>query len=99
MKEFIALIHRDTDGTYRVSFPDFPDVMAVGQTFDEARLDAQWALLARLRSLAEREEIPEPSSLEAIMADPHHLGSLSISTIAIATVSTRMTAMKRPTIM
>ena len=98
MKEFIALIHRNADGTYRVSFPDFPEVMAVGQTLDEARLDAQWALLAHLRRLAEREEIPEPSSLEAIMADPRHLGSLSISTVAIATVSTRMIAMKRSTI-
>jgi predicted RNase H-like HicB family nuclease len=97
MKEFIALIHRDADGTYRASFPDFPDVTVVGQSFDEARVDAQWALLAHLRSLAEREEIPEPSSLETIMADPRHVGSLSISNVA--TVSARMIAMKRPTIM
>ena len=38
MRQFIALIHKDTDSDYGVSFPDLPGVISAGSTLDEARV-------------------------------------------------------------
>jgi predicted RNase H-like HicB family nuclease len=51
MKEFVTLIRRAADGTYRVSFAAFPNVMAAGQTLDDARANAERALFVHLRGL------------------------------------------------
>jgi hypothetical protein len=51
MNEFVTLIHRAADGTYRVSFADFPNVMAAGQTLD-----------VRLASRSRRWQRCEPTS-------------------------------------
>jgi predicted RNase H-like HicB family nuclease len=68
MKPFVSLIYRGPDGIYRVSFPDFPDLMAECETFDDACANAEWALAVHIRSLP---AIPEPSaSIETVMADP-----------------------------
>jgi predicted RNase H-like HicB family nuclease len=70
MKPFVALIYRGPDSIYRVSFPDFPDLLAESETFDYACANAEWALFAHIRSLG---TIPERSaSLEAVEADPQH---------------------------
>ncbi|MCK9919669.1 type II toxin-antitoxin system HicB family antitoxin [Microbacteriaceae bacterium K1510] len=36
MPHYIALIHKETDSSYGVSFPDVPGVIAAGDTIDEA---------------------------------------------------------------
>ena len=36
MSYFIALIHKDRDSEYGVSFPDVPGVTTAGKTIDEA---------------------------------------------------------------
>jgi predicted RNase H-like HicB family nuclease len=36
MAHYIALIHKDADSCYGVSFPDVPGVFAAGDTIDEA---------------------------------------------------------------
>jgi antitoxin HicB len=36
MPQYFALIHKDTDGCYGVSFPDIPGVITGGDTIDEA---------------------------------------------------------------
>jgi predicted RNase H-like HicB family nuclease len=69
MRQYIALIHKDADSDYGVSFPDLPGVISVGSTLDEAREMAAEALALHLEGMAEDgEAIPEPSSLEEIMA-------------------------------
>src|SRR6202795_2222005 len=69
MRQYIALIHKDPDSDYGVSFPDLPGVITAGSTLDEARDMAAEALAFHLEGLAEDgEAIPEPSSLEEIMA-------------------------------
>jgi hypothetical protein len=35
MPHYIALIHKDADSSYGVSFPDVPGVIAAGDTIDE----------------------------------------------------------------
>jgi antitoxin HicB len=36
MPHYVALIHKDSDGCYGVSFPDIPGVITGGDTIDEA---------------------------------------------------------------
>jgi len=37
MRHYIALIHKDADSDYGVSFPDLPGVITAGSDLDEAR--------------------------------------------------------------
>src|SRR6266567_5089341 len=70
MRQYIGLIHKDPDSDYGVSFPDFPGVATAGRTLDEARAMAEEALAFHIEALvADNEAIPEPSTLESIMAD------------------------------
>lgn len=69
MRNYIALIHKDLDSDYGVSFPDFPGVITAGTDLDDARRMAQEALEFHVEGMiADGEAIPEPSSLEAVMA-------------------------------
>jgi predicted RNase H-like HicB family nuclease len=69
MRHYIALIHKDADSDYGVSFPDLPGVITAGSSLDEARKLAAEALAFHLEGLAEDgEAVPVPSSLEEIMS-------------------------------
>jgi predicted RNase H-like HicB family nuclease len=69
MRHYIALIHKDADSDYGVSFPDLPGVITAGSNLDEARKMATEALEFHLEGMAQDgEAAPEPSSLEEIMA-------------------------------
>ena len=68
MRQYIALIHKDADSDFGVSFPDLPGCVTAGETLDEARDMAAEALALHLEGLAQDgEPLPEPSSLEAAM--------------------------------
>lgn len=70
MASYIALIHKDDDSDYGVSFPDFPGCISAGSTLDEARAGAEEALALHIEGLIEDgESLPEPSSLDTIVAD------------------------------
>jgi predicted RNase H-like HicB family nuclease len=72
MRYYIGLIHKDAHSDYGVSFPDFPGCVTAGRTLDEARTMAAEALALHLEGLAEDgTAIPDPSSLETIMANPN----------------------------
>lgn len=69
MSEYIALIHKEPGSDYGVSFPDFPGCVTVGVTLDEARREAVEVLALHIDGMIEDgEAIPEPASLEAVMA-------------------------------
>ena len=71
MPHYIALIHKDRDSDYGVSFPDFPGLATAGRTLDEARAMAEEALPFHIEGMIEDgEAIPEPSTLDAVMGDP-----------------------------
>ena len=68
MRHYIALIHKDVDSDYGVSFPDLPGVITAGSDLEEARKMAAEALAFHLEGLAEDgEAVPEPSSLDEVM--------------------------------
>lgn len=63
-----AIIDRSASG-YGVSFPDFPGCVAAGATEHEAAVNAEAALALHLDGMREdKEQIPPPSSLDAIEA-------------------------------
>jgi predicted RNase H-like HicB family nuclease len=79
MRQYIALIHKDPGSDYGVSFPDLPGCVTAGVDLDEARRMAEEALALHLAGMAEDEEpIPEPSSLEAVMADRENRDAVAI---------------------
>lgn len=79
MRPYIALIHKDADSDYGVSFPDLPGCITAGTTLDEARVMAAEALALHLEGLAaDNEAVPEPASLEAIMNDPENQTGVAI---------------------
>jgi predicted RNase H-like HicB family nuclease len=70
MSDYIALIHKEPGSDYGVSFPDFPGCVTAGVTLDEARREAQEALALHIDGMIEDgESMPEPCSLEAVMAE------------------------------
>jgi predicted RNase H-like HicB family nuclease len=79
MRPYIALIHKDPDSDYGVSFPDLPGCITAGKTLDEARAMAVEALALHLEGLVEDgEDLPEPSTLEAVMADRENRDAVAI---------------------
>lgn len=79
MRNYIGLIRKDADSDYGVSFPDFPGVVTAGKDLDDARAMAQEALAFHVDGLLEDgEAIPEPSSLEVVMADPEHKDGVAV---------------------
>lgn len=79
MRQYIALIHKDANSDYGVSFPDLPGVITAGSTLDEARDMAVEALALHLEGLVEDgEAVPEPSSLEDIMSDAENRDGVAV---------------------
>ncbi len=79
MRNFIGLIHKEPESDYGVSFPDFPGVVTAGETLDEARAMAEEALAFHVEGLLDDgEEIPEPSNLEKVMAEPGNRDGVAI---------------------
>jgi predicted RNase H-like HicB family nuclease len=63
-KHYIALVHKDEDSDFGVSFPDFPGAVTAARTLDEALERAQKALALLLEGMAEDgEPIPPPLRL------------------------------------
>jgi predicted RNase H-like HicB family nuclease len=70
MTEYIALLHKDRDSDYGVSFPDFPGCVTAGKTLEEARRLAADALAFHIEGMIEDgEALPSPSTLDTIMRE------------------------------
>jgi predicted RNase H-like HicB family nuclease len=79
MRQYIALIHKDADSDYGVSFPDFPGVITAGRTLDEARALAEEAVAFHIEGLIEDEKaLPEPSNLETVMKNRRNRDGVAI---------------------
>jgi predicted RNase H-like HicB family nuclease len=71
MTAYNALLRKDSTSDFGVDFPDFPGCVTAGKTLDEARVMAAEALELHLEGMQEDgDPIPEPSTLDTIMADP-----------------------------
>ena len=74
MPAYIALVHKDEGTSYGVSFPDVPGCISVGDTFEEAIVNAAEALAGHLALLrADGDTIPAPRSFEELKRDREFL--------------------------
>lgn len=66
---YIALIHKEKNSDYGVSFPDFPGCISAGETLEQAKTMAQEAVISHINILKEmNEQVPSPTTLEEIMS-------------------------------
>ena len=76
MRNYIAILHKDKDSDFGVSFPDFPGCITAGSSFDEAKEMAREVLPFHIEGLqADGEVIPEPMNLDDAMLHEFAEGS------------------------
>ena len=84
MANYIAIVHKEVQSDFGVSFPDFPGCITAGRDIDEAKDMAQDALALHTQGmLADGEPLPVPSRLEDIMADPDYADSTAYLVVAV----------------
>lgn len=73
MSYYVALIHKDRDSSWGVSFPDFPGCIGAGEhSADDAVRDAIEALAFHVSQMqADGEAVPAPRSLDTLKRDRH----------------------------
>lgn len=90
MVNYIAVVHKDADTDFGVSFPDFPGCVTAGQNIDEARDFAQEVLTLHIRGMLEDgEKLPLPSKLENIMADDDYADVAAFLVVTVPDVKPR----------
>lgn len=90
MKQFIALVHKDDDSAYGVSFPDLPGCFSAADDFSDLVRNAAEALALWF----EDEDLFEPRGIEAIRAEVASDLAEGAFLIAVPYIR-RTTAMKR----
>jgi len=69
--DYIAIIHKDPDSDFGVSFPDFPGCITAGRTLEEAKDMALEALTGHIGVMRDTgEPVPAPSNFDEVMNDP-----------------------------
>ena len=79
MAAYIALLRKEADSDFGVDFPDFPGCVTAGTTLHDARAMAVEALCLHVHGmLADGDAIPEPSTLDQVMTDRHHIDAVAV---------------------
>jgi len=85
MKTFIALVHKEADSAWGVSFPDLPGCFSAADEMDELFAMAEEALSLWTEGMAEEgNPIPPTRDLSEISKDPEWEESLAESVFLIA---------------
>jgi predicted RNase H-like HicB family nuclease len=88
MKHYIALIHKEPDSGYGVSFPDVPGVIAVADSLDEALREASVVLAFAFEDW--RGSRPESRSLDDLRRDPEFLQDSANAVVAAVAPAARL---------
>src|SRR3954464_6781674 len=92
---FIALVHKDHDTSYGVSFPDVPGCISAGDTFEEAIDNASHALAGHLAVMAaDGDAIPKARSLEELREDAEFLEGAVDAVIAFVSPRAEVTTLQ-----
>ncbi|MDC7786683.1 type II toxin-antitoxin system HicB family antitoxin [Rhodoplanes sp. TEM] len=72
MPHYIALIHKDPESCYGVSFPDVPGVITAGDTIDEAMRNAADVLAFAAEDWSDLDgaAFPSPRTIDELRRDP-----------------------------
>lgn len=88
---YIALLHKEENSDFGVSFPDFPGCITAAPTLEEARKEAKEALLGHIEVMKEEGEyIPTPSSLDDIMNEKENRDAVAFIVEAPSSKSVRV---------
>ncbi len=86
MSCYVAIIHKDADSCYGVSFPDRPGVITAGDTIDEAMQRAAEVLTFAAKDWESSDgskEIPKPRAIDELCADPEFRDDAADAVIAV----------------
>lgn len=94
MPHYIALIHKDRDSCYGVSFPDIPGVITAGDTIDEAMQNAVEVLefAAEDWSRLTGESFPVPRTIDELRSDPVFCGQAEDAVVAAVPFAVKVEA-------
>jgi len=80
----LAILHKETNSDFGVSFPDFPGCIAAGKNIDDAKDMAQEALTLHIQGMLEdSEQLPVPSRLEDIISDPDYANAIAYLVVSV----------------
>jgi len=85
MPHYIALIHKDADSCYGVSFPDVPGVITAGDTIDEAMHQASEVLEIAAEDWQNPDgskSFPPPRTIDELRADAEFQEDVTDAVIA-----------------
>ena len=85
MPRYVALVHKEADGCYGVSFPDLPGVITGGDTFEEAMEEAADVLQFAAEGWINPDGstgFKPPSTIDQLRADPEFLEDAKDAVIA-----------------
>ncbi len=84
MANYIALIHKDAESIFGVTFPDFPGCTSAAETVDDLKDQAVEALAVHAETMLELgHEIPDPSGLDQVLADRQNQGAVAVLVVAL----------------
>ena len=86
MPHYIALIHKDADSCYGVSFPDWPGVVTAGDTIDEAMQQAAEVLEVAAEDWQHpngSKGIPSPRTIDELRTDAEFQEDATDAMIAV----------------
>jgi predicted RNase H-like HicB family nuclease len=84
MLQYIALIHKDEDSCYGVSFPDVPGLITAGDTLDEAIEEAEEALTFAAEDWTNDDGssgLRPPRTIEQLRQDPDFVAAADGATV------------------
>ena len=85
MSPFIALVHKDADSAYGLTFPDAPGCFSAADAFDEIFAKAEEALAVWADGVRDDgREVPRARDLVALKADPAWADSFEGADLVIA---------------
>ena len=92
MAHYIALIHKDSDSCYGVSFPDVPGVVTAGDTIDQAMRYAADVLVFAAEDWVDLNgaPFPCPRTIDELRADPEFEQSAVGAVVAAVPFSSRV---------
>jgi predicted RNase H-like HicB family nuclease len=92
MPHYIALIHKDADSCYGVSFPDIPGVITAGDTLDEAMQQASEVLIFAAEDWTNPDGstgFRPPRTIDQLRQDPEFAEDAKDAMIAVIEFSER----------
>lgn len=79
MAFYVALLRKQADSDFGIEFPDLPGCITAGSTLEDAHRMAAEALVLHVEGMAEDgAPVPEPSSLNALLADPQYADTIPV---------------------